>query len=104
VTALHVEDGYLAIASYRPQWFRNLLACPDAEIQDGFRRYRVQARVTRDAGLRDRFRSFYPALTRIESDAEAGSSSGQRAADLVPLVRLTVESGTGFEPSTSMPQ
>lgn len=92
ITAMRIQGGYLAVASYRPQWFRNLLASPSAEIRDGSRRHRVHGRTADDDALREEFRSFYPALTLIEADAAAPSVDRQSGSAAVPLVCFTIDS------------
>ncbi len=81
VTVMRDATGYVAIASYQPQWFRNLLASPEAQIQDRDAQLDVVAAVDDDPGTREAFRAFYPALTRIEAHAQAAAG--------VPIVRFT---------------
>jgi deazaflavin-dependent oxidoreductase (nitroreductase family) len=83
ITVLRDRDGYLAVASYAPQWRRNLEANPHALVYDRGREVAVVASTCDDPMARERFRAFYPALTSIESlAAEEGR--------VVPLLRLAV--------------
>lgn len=82
ITVRREPAGYLAIASYAPQWQRNLEANPRAVIEDRGHEIAVEATIVHDPQERERFRGFYPALTTIEAIAESENRS-------VPLIRFT---------------
>ena len=82
ITVMRDGPGYLAVASYGPQWQRNLESDPVAVIQDRGRTVRVLASVSQANADREGFRHFYPALKEIELVAAAEGRT-------VPLFRFT---------------
>ncbi|MCC7078426.1 MAG: nitroreductase family deazaflavin-dependent oxidoreductase [Acidimicrobiia bacterium] len=96
ITVLRDGDDYLAIASYAPQWARNLGADPTAVIEDRGATQRVTARISADIHDRERFREFYPALGGIEEIAR----KEQRP---VPLFRFSPSRSALSPPTPTRP-
>ena len=89
VTFMRHGDDYVVMASYRPQWYRNLLAQPRAGLQVRRRRLTVTASVSEDPDLREEFRRYYPALTLIEERVGVGGPNARSAAAEVPVIVLS---------------